>query len=52
MLERLAGKGRLFHCRWCRVQFFDRRALVSDVNLPVPEAEVVRAAEKTAGSAQ
>jgi hypothetical protein len=52
LLERLAGKGRLFHCRWCRVQFFDRRALAADVNVPIPEAEAVRAAEKTAGSAQ
>jgi hypothetical protein len=52
MLERLAGKGRLFHCRWCRVQFFDRRALAPDVPLPMPETEVVPAVEKTAGSAQ
>jgi hypothetical protein len=52
MLERLAGKGRLFHCRWCRLQFFDRRALTTDVAVPIPETEVVRAAEKTAGSAQ
>ena len=52
MLERLAGKGRLFHCRWCRVQFFDRRALATDAAVPTPEAEVVPAAEKTAGSAQ
>ena len=27
LLERFAGKGRLFHCRWCRLQFFDRRGL-------------------------
>jgi hypothetical protein len=51
MLERLAGKGRLFHCRWCRLQFFDRRTL-ADANVPIPDAEVLRAAEKTAGSAQ
>jgi DNA-directed RNA polymerase subunit RPC12/RpoP len=53
MLERLAGKGRLFHCRWCRLQFFDRRVLATDVKVPMPaEAEVVRVAEKAAGSAQ
>ena len=52
MLERLAGKGRLFHCRWCRVQFFDRRALAPDVPVPMPETEVVPAVEKTAGSTQ
>ena len=27
LLERIAGKGRLYHCRWCRLQFFDRRPL-------------------------
>ena len=25
LLERLAGGGRLFHCRWCRLQYYDRR---------------------------
>lgn len=29
-LERLAGNGRLFHCRYCRVQFYDRRRLSGD----------------------
>jgi DNA-directed RNA polymerase subunit RPC12/RpoP len=28
-LERLAG-GRLHHCRYCRVQFYDRRMLASE----------------------
>jgi len=27
LLERLAGGGRFFHCRWCRLQFYDRREL-------------------------
>jgi DNA-directed RNA polymerase subunit RPC12/RpoP len=27
LLERIAGKGQLFHCRWCRLQFYDRRSL-------------------------
>jgi hypothetical protein len=26
MLERLAG-GKLFHCHYCRIQFYDRRAI-------------------------
>jgi DNA-directed RNA polymerase subunit RPC12/RpoP len=26
-LEKLAGKKALFHCRWCRLQFYDRRPL-------------------------
>jgi DNA-directed RNA polymerase subunit RPC12/RpoP len=29
-LERLAG-GKLFHCRYCRIQFYDRRRLASEV---------------------
>ncbi len=29
LLERMAG-GRLFHCRFCRVQFYDRRSRASD----------------------
>jgi DNA-directed RNA polymerase subunit RPC12/RpoP len=31
MLERMVG-GRLFHCRYCRIQFFDRRRLRSEVD--------------------
>jgi hypothetical protein len=27
LLERVLGHGRMFHCRWCRLQFFDRREL-------------------------
>jgi hypothetical protein len=30
-LERIAGHGRRFHCRWCRLQFFDRRHLASEL---------------------
>jgi DNA-directed RNA polymerase subunit RPC12/RpoP len=37
-LERLAG-GRLYHCRYCRVQFWDRRPLRSEV--PEKQAAVV-----------
>lgn len=29
LFERMAG-GALFHCRYCRVQFFDRRRLASE----------------------
>jgi hypothetical protein len=53
LLERIASKGRLFHCRWCRLQFFDRRPLAADVhgdpNHATPTAGVMREAEKTAG---
>jgi len=34
-LEQLAG-GRLFHCRYCRVQFHDRRILASEDKTPAP----------------
>jgi hypothetical protein len=40
--ERMAG-GRLYHCRFCRVQFFDRRMLASEDTtppLPPPQPEV------------
>ncbi len=30
-LERLAG-GRLYHCRFCRVQFYDRRSLAPEIS--------------------
>ena len=29
LMERMTG-GRLFHCRYCRLQFYDRRARASD----------------------
>jgi len=31
-VERLASRGQLFHCRWCRLQFYDRRRLISEIN--------------------
>jgi DNA-directed RNA polymerase subunit RPC12/RpoP len=30
LLEKMAG-GRLFHCRYCRIQFWDRRRLQQEV---------------------
>jgi DNA-directed RNA polymerase subunit RPC12/RpoP len=30
LMERMAG-GKLFHCRYCRIQFWDRRRLASEV---------------------
>jgi DNA-directed RNA polymerase subunit RPC12/RpoP len=29
LLEKLSG-GRLHHCRYCRIQFYDRRSLATD----------------------
>ncbi|MBZ5583752.1 MAG: hypothetical protein LAQ30_16385 [Acidobacteriia bacterium] len=43
LLERLAG-GRLYHCRFCRVQFYDRRSLAS----PPPRTEEVGEERKSA----
>jgi hypothetical protein len=44
LLERISGGGRLFHCRWCRLQFFDRRKLAAEIPGPTP-AEAIREAE-------
>ena len=51
LLERVAGKGRLFHCRWCRLQFYDRRPLAAEAP-PKPANEIVPEVEHTAGPAQ
>ena len=32
LVERVLGKGKLYHCRWCRLQYFDRRPLAADLN--------------------
>lgn len=52
-LERLAG-GALYHCCFCRVQFYDRRRLAPRVNvqpiLPSPEAVESDATPDTASS--
>src|SRR6266545_3612372 len=31
LLERIAGQGKRYHCRYCRVQFFDRRPMLSEL---------------------
>ncbi len=36
-LERLSG-GQLYHCRFCRLQFYDRRPLASELASEQPEA--------------
>ncbi|MCU1232768.1 MAG: hypothetical protein JWP63_735 [Candidatus Solibacter sp.] len=43
LVERVVGKGRLYHCRWCRLQYYDRRPLASEMPVvkppePVPPA--------------
>jgi hypothetical protein len=50
-LERLAGRGKLFHCRYCRLQFFDRRKL-GTVAGATPKGGVMLEAEKTAHPSQ
>ena len=49
LLERVAGRGRLFHCRWCRLQFFDRRDLAPKVPVVPPADGVPQEEPKTAG---
>jgi hypothetical protein len=40
LIERLAH-GNLYHCRFCRVQFYDRRPLVSRPLEPPSQPEAV-----------
>jgi hypothetical protein len=47
LLERIAGRGKLFHCRWCRLQFYDRRPLSSEM----AKEEQPERMQKTAGQA-
>jgi hypothetical protein len=49
-LERLAG-GRLYHCRYCRVQFFDRRRLASEVAAEEADLAELDAEEANTGAA-
>jgi hypothetical protein len=39
LVERIAGKGKLFHCRWCRLQFYDRRILATELAKAAAEPE-------------
>jgi hypothetical protein len=32
LLERIASHGQLIHCRWCRLQFYDRRPLQTELS--------------------
>jgi hypothetical protein len=47
LLERMAG-GRLFHCRICRIQFYDRR----EVGLDKPSAVLPSEAQRPAAQGQ
>ncbi len=47
LMERIAGRGQLYHCRWCRMQFYDRRRLNSEL----PKPEETPAADRPDGSA-
>lgn len=51
LLERMAG-GRLHHCRYCRIQFFDRRPLAPAQRTPAvqPYGEPATAPPDTARS--
>jgi DNA-directed RNA polymerase subunit RPC12/RpoP len=41
LVERIAGKGKLFHCRWCRLQFYDRRELADNPKHAEPVTSAV-----------
>jgi hypothetical protein len=41
MVERVLGEGRLYHCRWCRLQYFDRRPLASELRARAGEVSEV-----------
>jgi DNA-directed RNA polymerase subunit RPC12/RpoP len=43
LLERLAG-GKLYHCRFCRIQFYDRRDC-APANEPAENRDAVQAAQ-------
>jgi DNA-directed RNA polymerase subunit RPC12/RpoP len=45
-LERLAG-GKLHHCRYCRVQFYDRRMLASEDKRPTLAWQEAKAASSS-----
>jgi DNA-directed RNA polymerase subunit RPC12/RpoP len=40
LIERVAGGGRLYHCRYCRCQFYDRRPTAAE-NAAAVEAAVL-----------
>ena len=45
LLERLVGGNRLYHCRWCRAQFYDHRKTAVELptwHLPEARPEVGR----------
>ena len=53
MVERIAGKGKLFHCRWCRLQFYDRRIFATELAKAAGEPEQVEdTAERSQDTAE
>ncbi len=46
-LERIAGKGQLFHCRWCRLQFYDRRSLADPKTLDTAHPTIIARPQST-----
>ncbi len=52
LMERILGKGRLYHCRWCRLQYFDRRPLASEMETKKPVVSALAEVEHTADPAQ
>jgi hypothetical protein len=50
LVERVLGHSRLFHCRWCRLQYYDHRPLASD-SRNKSAADTVTEVEHTPGPA-
>ena len=51
LLERILGNGKLYHCRWCRLQFYDRRQLASESPKTPEEPEAMQRGAGQADSA-
>jgi len=45
LAERLLGGNRLYHCRWCRMQFYDRRKPAGEVPSSKPPEALLEASE-------
>jgi hypothetical protein len=52
-VERVVGKGKLYHCRWCRLQYYDRRPLAAEQPSQQPsQSAPMPTAQPTADRAQ
>ena len=52
LVERIVSGGQMYHCRWCRLQFYDRRPLSESAKQRIHTAKPAAEAPEAAGSAQ